>query len=366
MDLIQNYYIHSVKNYPIIKRDLLLKFHPDKFPIYIKDVLKTNTNLNEYINFVFGDLLEKNPIKSHIDLIKILNKNKQYISYIPPIWLAIYNLDTIAIKKLLDNNSDPNTFVNKNDIIKYISIQDSTKQSWRLEGNIINVLEFHLHTNSDYQLIKNIVIQLLEKGNNEYIRLLEDIIISHREIIHSTDLFNLLLDYNIDINTKMYFNNKLTLLPFCIANGNFDQIRILFSKCHPNIHFLDSRQNNLLHYAACRNILTPNDLLQSKEIITFLLNRKKWKIDKKNKDNMTAYDILQVRTNVKKEYLNNISTLLHSPILTKPKKTKQTNVNETSNEFHKYKNKLYTIQIGPRGGLFIIVNDKKIYIRKKF
>lgn len=369
MDIVQDHYLNAVKRYPILKRDLLLKFHPDKLPLNIKELLKNDTNLNEYINFVFSDLLKKYPIKCDTDFIKILVGNRKYIKYIPPIWLAIYNLDYDKVKLLLDSNTDPNTYVSRNDIEKYIEINNSTNQSWRLEGNIINVLEFHLHINGNYQSIKNILLLLLKKGNNEPIRLLENIIIEHKNIMHSDELLHiLLLEYDISPNTKMYFNNKLSLLPFCVANGSIDQVKILFSKLNPNINYLDSRQNNLLHYTACRNVLIIDDCQQSCKIIMFLRSKKKWKLDKKNKDSMTALQVLESRTNVKKEFVKDISVLLKFSFINNESSQQpcgKNNVRNDNNNLHKYKNTFYNIQTGVRGGKYIIVNDKKIYIRKK-
>lgn len=369
MDILQDYYLNTVRRYPILKRDLLLKFHPDKFPINLKTLVKNDTNLNEYINFVFADLLEKYPIKCDTDFIKILNKNRQYIKYIPLIWLAIYNLDYNKVKSLLDDNKDPNTYVHRNDITKYIEINNSTKQSWRLEGNIINVLEFHLHIHGDYQSIKNILLLLLRNGNNEYVRLLEDIILGYKNIMHSNDLMSILLGYNISCHTKMYFNNKFTLLPFCVANGSIDQVKILFSKSNPNINYLDSQQNNLLHYAASRNLLINDDSQQSFKIITFLLSKKKWKLDKKNKDNMTALQVLESRSNVKKDFVKDISVLLKvSHINPSNNNSQKSNVDKNdnyNNNLHKYKKSFYNIQTGVRGGKYIVVNEKKIYIKRK-
>lgn len=377
MDQIREYYTDSIATYPIYKRDILLKFHPDKFPLNLKEELKIDNNLHKYVNHIFSDLLQKYPIKNVYNLIKILDLNRKYITYIPRIWYAIYNLNVELVETLLKDGADPNTFVLKNDLIQIIENNGDKKETWRLDGNIMNILEYHLFVSDNHSSILYIMKLLLMNGNNQYVRILEQIIFKHKIIKNNLVFLDLFTQFNIDLNVKMYFNNLISLLPFCIANGSFKQLEIFFNKCKVNIHLLDKQSNNLIHYAACRTNNTIDDKNETIKIIEFLLHKKKFNLEKKNKSLLTPYQIAldkKIKTNTTSHIYDDILLILLPKTNEKKnssssekryeKKKVQTVLKPLEQSQHKYKNKFYNIETGIRGGKYIIANNKKIYIRK--
>ena len=79
-DEIINDYLHIATSYPLQKRDILIKFHPDKLPQKLKDLAKTNKSFAIFSTRVFDQMFKSGKIETEKDLITILEKNRRQVS----------------------------------------------------------------------------------------------------------------------------------------------------------------------------------------------------------------------------------------------------------------------------------------------
>lgn len=72
---LQSYYLLFVDRIPFDKKFINLNFHPDKLPIEIKQAIKNNPRLTQYVNNVYSELRTMSQITSEKSLKKVLVEN---------------------------------------------------------------------------------------------------------------------------------------------------------------------------------------------------------------------------------------------------------------------------------------------------
>lgn len=88
-DQIKNMYLTRVTSYPIAKKDILLRFHPDKLPQEVKNAMKGHPSFDQFASRVFDELFKMGSVRSMASLTIVLNKHRaKFDSPIAPVKAA--------------------------------------------------------------------------------------------------------------------------------------------------------------------------------------------------------------------------------------------------------------------------------------
>jgi hypothetical protein len=74
---LKDIYMNLVTEYPINRRTILLKYHPDKLPLELKEQSNKYKNVKTFINFIFNELNKLTSLESASELESILNLQRK-------------------------------------------------------------------------------------------------------------------------------------------------------------------------------------------------------------------------------------------------------------------------------------------------
>lgn len=75
-DQVREAYLARIDSYPVSKKTILLKFHPDKLPQAVKEAMAKHPSFSMFSSRVFDELLKKGSVRDEMSLRKVLDNHK--------------------------------------------------------------------------------------------------------------------------------------------------------------------------------------------------------------------------------------------------------------------------------------------------